>query len=210
MTDMFKVGFSRNAFLKTTNAPTEHAVGEGLTIALCGSSVRESKHWFALSPLACKRCVRVFNASRGGITMQAREALSASLLLRSLPMKGETQIQPQSDTETLARSFMGWKRGSEVYPDDAARPLDWYSQHNGTWWRKADWFWNPLTDANADLQVLERVREWPPVRICRFTDFLRIEVDASADLGYALVCRYTAGCYARAALAVLKEIEAEE
>jgi hypothetical protein len=135
-----------------------------------------------------------------------------------MPDESTTPQAASADVETLARSFMGWKRGREVYPDDAAGPLDWYFQHNGTWWRKTDWLWNPLTDANADLQVLERVREvWftpeatrgnPHLWPCeRFKAAFERICETRKHYAAPWYLRYAAGNYSRTALAVLREME---
>jgi hypothetical protein len=128
-------------------------------------------------------------------------------------MTDTRQTETQADTaavERLAREVMGW----ELSPPPPRSTLRGFKGDPDSlrWW-KADGApvanlagWDPFADANADLQVLERVREtWGPGRQKELGDQLRLAWMArwgyQADTPEHL--RYQAGDYARAALAVL-------
>ena len=107
-------------------------------------------------------------------------------------MKTECQVQAwtpwsQSEVEVLG-DFVGWIR--------VGGP------------------WNPFLDARHDLQVLERVREvWGDQVRWRFACELHRVWTArvTETVAYAVLnlTKYECGDYSRAALAVLKEMEAE-
>lgn len=106
------------------------------------------------------------------------------------------------DVERLARDLMGWKRGP------------WWKTQGGAF--AASSSWDPFESADADVQVLERVREvwlapgailgspqlWP---LTRFHGALMSELDSHGHGGPRFLSYHT-GDYARAALAVLKEM----
>ncbi len=120
------------------------------------------------------------------------------------------------DVELLAR-FMGWE------PAPFAGPHAWRTSPlmSGVRWLPDDW--NPLVSADADVQVLERVREaeWGGVRLrgsvtamdsfySRLTrawgDRDRVWMGGGCYLSGTSLS-YTTGDFSRAALAVLKEME---
>jgi hypothetical protein len=130
------------------------------------------------------------------------------------------------DVETLA-VFMGWESVStgdlDMWFDRKAK-----RSHCGPrtrrfreerWGMKteAPLYWNPMEDANADFQVLERAREvWAdPLQAARVS-FLanlrerwiaRLPADEVPSLAW--YAQYVCGDWSRAALAVLKEMEAQ-
>lgn len=125
------------------------------------------------------------------------------------------------DVERLASEVMGW---TEVDPSRPGGP--WKMPAGGGAWRPT-WLprdWNPFNDANADYEVLKKVRErWTAAyadedgwqRQARFLSCVwkpwrerdRAEFAAgrlSPYIASAEQMRYEVGDYARAALAVLK------
>jgi hypothetical protein len=73
--------------------------------------------------------------------------------------------------------------------------------------------WNPFTDANADVQVLERVREtWKsmdtPERFACWSAFTNALCDTDGE--WLLAWEYTPGTFARAALAALDATRGQE
>lgn len=130
-------------------------------------------------------------------------------------MPGETQVQQWTaeDVETLAR-FMGWAPlGDDRWWDELAKHA-WHGEASkqlretrGIW--SHPYLFTPFTDANADLQVLERVREvWDDQRRWQFACVLhtRWTVRVTETVAYAAVLnltKYECGDYSVAALAVL-------
>lgn len=132
-------------------------------------------------------------------------------------MTNGSQIQTSETTEILAR-FMDWEIG-DGWLYDAANRVTWlYSTDDPTYYP-----WAPFTDANADLQVLQRVREvWGEgtewngdawTRGSRFAIELQRQLQGAWEDSDARhlwqSCFYAVGMYSRAALAVLREMETE-
>lgn len=61
MSGSFRTGVVPNASVRSPFSPAEHAVPMGESNALCGVVVSAERKPFALSPFACKRCVKIFN-----------------------------------------------------------------------------------------------------------------------------------------------------
>lgn len=108
-------------------------------------------------------------------------------------MSDEAQGWTPEDVGTLAR-FMGWEHQSFL-------GLNCWGPKGGMLREMVflpDAF-SPFTDARHDLQVLERVRQvWSEGDAGAMSAFyvsLAERVDASADLGWAIILRYSAGSY---------------
>lgn len=108
--------------------------------------------------------------------------------------------QTREDLEALAR-WMGWNEMNSGNGWKASAPaFDW---EDGALWQ-GNREWNPFTDANADVQVLQRAREvWP------ILSGYAVAIDnAIANVWFRrvhhlLMC-YEVGDYARAVLAVVR------
>lgn len=63
-TDELVIGHSRGQVVRSPLAPKNHAVGAGLTIALCGASVQASGRKFRPTVHnPCRRCLKAYAAT---------------------------------------------------------------------------------------------------------------------------------------------------
>lgn len=115
------------------------------------------------------------------------------------------------DVELLATRLMGWKRPEDL---EDAMPGCWHDDSGPVAWmfNMGRDPWNPYVSADADVQVLERVREvWSEDAMADFsTEYRRHARGLDFGQHIPFTMRYTVGAWARAALAVLKEMEKTE
>lgn len=123
-----------------------------------------------------------------------------------------TDTLPADAVETIATKHMGWRKVP------FATSFAWCSGAAGDY--AANLLWNPFTDANADVQVLERAREvfdydrrrmlgrsLEAAWLARFDARQRREDEPVKALQILLVQEYRVGDYARAVLSVLQQTE---
>lgn len=114
------------------------------------------------------------------------------------------------DVERLARDFMRWKPGSEVFSRPRLGRV-WHDENDdpAAWMFNAGHDpWNPFVDARHDLQVLERAREvWRPKTETGFVDDFHAPWNRFCRAVPHLTPDYTVGSFARAVLEVLRPTE---